>query len=442
MRLASLLVAGALAAGHASGQTTAIVGGTLHTVSGPDIPNGTLLVRDGKIAALGAGLAVPPGAKVVDVKGGHVYPSLFPPLTDLGLVEINSVRATVDTTELGEINPQARPDFAMNFDSELLPVARSAGILIAGVAPAGGIVSGSLAAMKLDGWTREDATLKAPAAVIVRWPDLTIDRSPAARLSVRLQEKRRDEALRKLKDVFTEARAYAQARGAEGKAGIPRHDDDPRLEALRPAVQGTLPVIVVAQRVAQIRAALAWAREEKLALVLAGARDGWRVAPEIARANVPVIVEQPIELPTRPDEPYDANFASAGALSKAGVRVVFTDGSNASNARNLPHQAAAAVAFGFPREKAVAAMTLEPARILGVADRVGSLEPGKDATLIVTDGDILDLRSRVVAAWLDGRALDLSDKQKRLYERYRARPKPGSRETGNGKRETEQGKRK
>jgi imidazolonepropionase-like amidohydrolase len=427
MRLASLLVAGALAAGHASGQTTAIVGGTLHTVSGPDIPNGTLLVRDGKIAALGAGLAVPPGAKVVDVKGGHVYPSLFPPLTDLGLVEINSVRATVDTTELGEINPQARPDFAMNFDSELLPVARSAGILIAGVAPAGGIVSGSLAAMKLDGWTREDATLKAPAAVIVRWPDLTIDRSPAARLSVRLQEKRRDEALRKLKDVFTEARAYAQARGAEGKAGIPRHDDDPRLEALRPAVQGTLPVIVVAQRVAQIRAALAWAREEKLALVLAGARDGWRVAPEIARANVPVIVEQPIELPTRPDEPYDANFASAGALSKAGVRVVFTDGSNASNARNLPHQAAAAVAFGFPREKAVAAMTLEPARILGVADRVGSLEPGKDATLIVTDGDILDLRSRVVAAWLDGRALDLSDKQKRLYERYRNRPKPGIR---------------
>jgi len=427
MKLVSLLFAGALAAAPAAGQTVAFVGGTLHPVSGPDVANGTLLVRDGKIAAMGAGLAVPPGAKVVDLKGGHLYPSLFPPLTGLGLVEISSVRATVDTTELGEINPQARPDFAMNFDSELLPVARSAGILIAGVAPLGGIVSGSLAAMKLEGWTREDATLKAPAAIVVRWPDLTIDRSPAARLSVRLQEKRRDEALQKLKDVFAEARAYARARAAEGKAGIPRHDDDPRLEALRPATEGKMPVIVVAQRVAQIRAALAWAREEKLAIVLAGARDGWRVAADIAKANVPVIVEQPIELPTRQDEPYDANYACVGVLSKAGVRVAFTDGSNASNARNLPHQAAAAVAFGFPREKAVEAMTLEPARILGVADRVGSLEPGKDATVIVTDGDILDLRTRVVAAYLDGRALDLSDKQKRLYERYKNRPKPAPR---------------
>jgi imidazolonepropionase-like amidohydrolase len=403
------------------------VGGTLHPVSGPDVANGTIVLRDGKIVAMGAGIEVPAGAKVVDVKGRHVYPSLFPPLTELGLVEISSVRATVDTTELGEINPQARPDFAMNFDSELLPVARSAGILIAGVAPLGGIVSGSLAAMKLEGWTREDSTLRAPAAIIVRWPDLSIDRSPAARISVRLQEKRRDDALRKLKDVFAEARAYSKAKTAEGKAGIPRHDQDPKLEALLPSIDGRIPVVVVAQRVKQIRDALAWGKEENLKVVLAGARDGWRIAGEIARANVPVIVEQPIELPTRQDEPYDANFGNAGALARAGVRLAFTDGSNASNARNLPHQAAAAVAFGFPREKAVAAMTLEPARILGVADRVGSLEPGKDATLIVTDGDILDLRTSVLAAWLDGRALDLSDKQKRLYERYKNRPKPQGR---------------
>ncbi len=425
MSLVSLLVAAALAA--ATGETVALVGGMLHPVSRPDVAGGTIVLRDGKIAALGAGLEIPAGAKVVDVRGRHVYPSLFPVLTDLGLVEISSVRATVDTTELGEINPQARADFAMNFDSELLPVARSAGILIAGVTPGGGIVSGSLAAMKLDGWTREDATLKAPAAIVVRWPDLAIDRPPTARLSVRLQEKRRDEALEKLKNAFADARAYSKAKAAEGKAGIPRHDDDPKLEALLPALDGHLPIIVVAQRVAQIRAALAWAKEENVKLVLAGARDGWRVADEIAGANVPVIVEQPLELPTRQDEPYDANFASAGILSKAGVRIAFSDGSDASNARNLPHQVAAAVAFGFPREKAVAAMTLEPARILGIAARVGSLEPGKDATLIVTDGDILDLRTHVLAAYLDGRALDLSDKQKRLYERYKNRPKANSR---------------
>ena len=254
----------------------------------------------------------------------------------------------------------------MNFDSELLPVARSAGILIAGVTPVGGIVSGSLAAMKLDGWTREDATLKAPAAIVVRWPDLAIDRSPSARLSVRLQEKRRDEAIEKLKNVFAEARAYAKAKAAEGKAGIPRHDDDPRLEALLPALDGSLPVIVVAQRVAQIRAALAWAKEENLKLVLAGARDGWRVADEIAKANVPVIVEQPLELPTRPDEAVRRQLRLCGRAREGGrARRVQRRAPTASSARNLPHQAAAAVAFGFPREKAVEAMTLEPARILG-----------------------------------------------------------------------------
>ena len=425
--LTGFMMAGLLAAAAAGSETIALTGATVHPVSGPDVPGGIVLIRDGKIAAVGASVAVPPDAKVVDVKGRHVYPSLFPAITDLGLVEISSVRATVDTSELGEINPQARADFAMNFDSELLPVARSAGILVAGVAPSGGIISGSLAAMRLDGWTREDATLKAPAAIVVRWPDLSIDRSPLARLSVRLQEKRRDEAIQKLKDAFSDARAYARARAAEGKAGIPRHDFDPRLEALVPAIDGKIPVLVVAQRVKQIRDALAWGKEENLKLVLTGAKDGWRVASEIAAAGVPVIVEQPIELPTRADETYDTNYSNPGALAKAGVRVAITDGSNASNARNLSHQCAAAVAFGFPREKAVAAMTLEPASMLGVSDHIGSLEPGKDATLIVTDGDILDLRTRVLAAYLDGRALDLSDKQKSLYERYRSRPKPAAR---------------
>ena len=426
MKLASVLLA-ALAAVPAAGETIVLVGATVHPVAGPDVPNGTVVIRDGKIMAVGTGIEVPPGSKTVDVKGRHIYPSLLPPITELGLTEISSVRATVDATELGEINPQARADFAMNYDSELLPVARSAGILIAGVAPAGGIVSGSLAAMKLEGWTREDTTLKAPAALMVRWPDLAIDRSPTARLSVRLQEKRRDDALQKLKEIFADARAYRKARTAEGKTGIPRHDDDPRLEAMLPAIDGRMPVIVVAQRIRQIRDALAWAKEENLKIVLAGAKDGWRMADEIAKAGIPVIVEQPLELPARQDEPYDANFANAGALAKAGVRVAFTDGANASNARNLAHQAAAAVAFGFPREKAVEAMTLEPARILGVADRVGSLEPGRDATLIVTDGDILDLRTHVLAAYLDGRALDLTDKQKRLYERYKGRPRPATR---------------
>jgi imidazolonepropionase-like amidohydrolase len=414
------------AAASVRAETVALVGGTIHPVSGPDISNGTIVFRDGKILSVGPGPQAPGDAKVVDVRGKHIYPSLFPVVTVLGLVEIQSVRATVDTTELGEINPQARADYAMNFDSELLPVARSGGILVAGISPIGGIVSGSLAAMRLEGWTREDATIRAPAAISVVWPDMHIDRSPTARFSVRLQEKRRDEALQKLKDVFTDAGAYAKARAAEGKSGVPRHDVDPKLEALVPAIEGKIPVVVFAHTVAQIRAALVWAKDNNLKIVLCGTEDGWRMAEEIAKANVPVLVET-LPLPRRADEPYDAAFANPAALARAGVRVAFNEGAStgeAPNARNLNHQAAAAVAYGFPREKAIAAITLEPARILNVADRLGSLEPGKDATLIVTNGDVLDLRTSVVAAYLDGKPLDLTDKQKKLYDRYKNRPRP------------------
>jgi imidazolonepropionase-like amidohydrolase len=200
------------------------------------------------------------------------------------------------------------------------------------------------------------------------------------------------------------------------------------MEALLPAIDGKIPVIVLADRLDQIRAAVKWATDEKLKLAIWGGADAWRMADELAKAQVPVIVESPLDLPQREDEAYDVRFAGAGLLDKAGVRVLFNEGGNdGSNVRNLPHLAAVSVAFGFPREKAVAAMTLEPARLLGVADRVGSLEPGKDATFILTDGEILDMRSRVVGAYLDGRALDLTDKQKRLYERYRNRPKPAGR---------------
>jgi imidazolonepropionase-like amidohydrolase len=354
-----------------------------------------------------------------------VYPTLVPAATNLGLVEISAARATVDNAEIGDVNPDARADVAMNFDSELLPVTRSAGVLVAGVTPTGGIVSGSGAAMKLDGWTREDAALRAPAYLTVTWPDLSIDRSPQARFSVRIQEKRRDEALAKLKDVFAEARGYGKARAAEGKVGVPRHDFDPRLEALLPVLDGKIPVLVIADRLAQIRAALAWARDENVRIVIGGGRDAWRAAPELAAADVPIVLDPVIGLPTRTDEPYDAPYAAPGILSKAGVRVAITEG-DSQFVRNLAHQASVAMAFGLSPEKALESITLEPARIFGIADRVGSLEPGKDATLFVSDRDVLDFRYKVVAAYVDGRPLDLSDRHKRLYERYRSRPKPGA----------------
>ena len=424
--ISSVLFAAVLSAGGAAAETIALVGGTVHPVTAPEIREGTVLIVDGKITAVGATVQVPADARRVDVSGKHVYPSLIAAATQLGLVEISSVRATVDTTEAGEINPSARADFAMNFDSEHLPVTRSAGVLIAGVTPIGGIVSGQAAVMKLDGWTREDAAVKAPAAVTVFWPNMRIDRSPDARLSVRVQERRRDEAIERLKDAFAEARAYGRAKGAEGKGGLPRHDADPRLEALLPAVEGKIPVLVIANQLAQIRGALAWAKEDNLKILIGGGADAWRAAGELAQAGVPVILEPVLGLPLRADEPYDAPFTGAATLVKAGVRVAINE-ADAQFVRNLAHHAATAMAYGLPREKALESITIEPARILGVADRLGSLEPGKDATLFVSDGDVLDLRSKVVAAYLDGRALDLADRHKKLYERYRNRPKPASR---------------
>jgi imidazolonepropionase-like amidohydrolase len=431
--LPAILFAASAASSSTSAQTAppatsfSIVGATIHPVSGPDIPGGTVVVRDGKIVSVSAGATPAPGAPVVDGKGLHVYPSLFPPLTVLGLEEIDAVRATRDKQELGDVNPAARADVAINYDSELLPVARSAGILVAGVTPVGNVISGTAVVTRLSGWTREDATLKAPAAITVYWPDLRIDRSPDATKSVKKQEKARDEELEKLKKAFRDARAYGKARGAERTAGVPKHDFDPKLEALLPALDGAIPVVVRAQRIAQIRDAMKWAAEEKLKLVVWGGADAWRMADELAKAGVPVILESPLDLPIREDDPYDAQFADAGILDKAGVRVAFNHSvSDSSNVRNFPQLAALAVAYGYPREKALAALTLEPARILGVDAQIGSLEAGKNATLILTDGDILDLRSRVVSAYLDGKPLDLTDKQKRLYERYRNRPKPAA----------------
>jgi imidazolonepropionase-like amidohydrolase len=408
-------------------RVVSIVGAVVHTVSGEDVPNGTIVVRDGKIISIAAGGAPDPAGPTVNAAGKHVYPSLFPPLTALGLAEIGNIRATVDKGELGDLNPDARASVAVNLDSELLPVARSGGVLVAGVTPTGGIVAGSVAAMKMDGWTREDATLRDPAAITVFWPDLAIDRSHDASTSVKAQEKRRDENVEKLKTIFRDARAYAKALAAKGQAGVPRHAVDGRLAPLVPAVEGKIPVVVAANQLAQIRDAVQWGRDEGLKIVLWGGADAWRMADELAKADVPVVVDSPFDLPRREDEPYDASFSNAGRLARAGVRVIFNDGGDdPSNVRNLPHAVATAVAFGYPHEKAVAGMTLEPAKLLGVADRLGSLEPGKDATFIVTDGDLLDLRSHVVAAYLDGRALDLTDKQKRLYEKYRKRPTPAA----------------
>jgi imidazolonepropionase-like amidohydrolase len=270
-------------------------------------------------------------------------------------------------------------------------------------------------------------TVRAPVGMLVNWPRMSIDRSPAARPPAEEQIHTRDGKLRLLDEAFANARAYMQAHAAEGEKNIPAHDRDPRWDAMLRVLRGEIPVFVSADDATQIRAALNWSKDQNVRMVLLSGEDAARFAAELAERHVPVILDPTWALPRRRWEPYDDPFTVAARLHAAGVEFCFSGGGSsfgASNARNLPHQAAAAVAYGLPRDVALRALTRDAADILGVGDRLGTLEVGKEATLIVTDGDPLDIRSHVVRAFIDGHESSLETRQTRLWEKYRGRPTP------------------
>jgi imidazolonepropionase-like amidohydrolase len=394
----------------------AIKGATIHPVNGPDIPNGTIVFENGKIMALGPDAAVPSGAEVVEANGKHVYPGLINANTVLGLVEIGAVRATVDIEESGAINPNVRSTTSVNPDSELIPVARAAGVLTALSVPEGGLISGQSAVLRLDGWTPEEMTVFSPAAMHLRWPNLTIDRRPRARKSVKDQQKEMDKALKQIRDSFQIARAYWQARKNPG----PDFKSDLRWESMMPVFDGKLPLFVHAGTLAQIQTALGWAKEMNLKIVLVEGDDAWRVAAQLKEMDVPVVLGPATNLPPRRDDDYDSAWSSAAKLQAAGVRFcIASNGRDAeTNERNVGYEAGLAAGYGLPKEEALKAVTLYPAQILGVSDRLGSLEAGKAATLIVTNGDPLDFPTQVEAAYIDGRKIDLSNRQTRLRDKY------------------------
>lgn len=406
-------------------------GATVHTAVGPAIANGVVVIAEGKILAVGGPeTPVPAGADVVDVAGKHVAPAFFAPASLVGLVEIQAVRATNDVTEVGEINPEARPDAAMNLDSETLPVTRSGGVLFAALAPRGSTFPGAASVMTLNGWTREDACVKCPAAVLLEWPAMSIDRRPEARPAARVQERRRDDALELIRKTFRDAAAYRTAKTAEGRVGVPGHDEVVALSAMREVLDGSIPLVIRAERKTQIDAALRFLDEElkgeKVRPVILGGADAPKVAGALAARRIPVILDAVLTLPLREDDPYDAPFTRAAELTKAGVVVAIGNGQTtmaAATTRDLPNHAAMAAAFGLDRLDALRAITLNPAKIYGVDAKIGSLEKGKDASLAVFTGDPLLTESNVVALYDEGVPLDLSDRHKRLWERYRNRPK-------------------
>ena len=399
----------------------AIVGATIHPVSSESLPGGTILFDRGRIVAVGTSVEIPGDALVIRAEGRHVYPGLISADTQIGLLEIQAVRATDDRQEVGRINPNVRAETAFNPESEMIPVTRANGIMVAVAAPAGPLIRGMSAAMLMDGWTWEEMTLRAPLALNIDWPSMATPASGTAPEAARRMLAERDSALRELTEAFERARTYRKARAAGAPAGVAAHEIDARWEAMIPVLEGRVPVVVWADEVREIQAAIRWAEQENLRLIIGGGQDAWRVADLLRTHDIPVLVGGVYRLPQRRFSPYDEPFTLPAKLYEAGVRFAIATGDGFYAERNLPYHAGTAAAYGLPHDEALRSITLSAAEILGIADRVGSLEPGKDATLIVTDGDPLEIPTSVERAFIQGRTVDLTSRHTQLRDKYRER---------------------
>ncbi len=414
-------------------ENVALVGGTVHTANGP-VENAVVVTQDGKIVGvIEDAAAYKPAADVtvIDVAGRHVYPGMIDAATTVGLTEIGAVRATRDLQEAGggdAINPNAAAQLAYNPDSELIPTVRANGVLVAHVHPTGGLVAGQSALMRLDGYTYEEATIVPRVGLIVNWPEMLPNTSWWEESSPEEQAEQRDKQIATLETAFDEAQRYRQTRQAETEASADTFDI--RLEAMLPVLDGELPVLISAEEQSQIEAAVAFGKRRGLRMILLGGAEADRCVETLRAANVPVILTGVHRLPRGRDADVDQPGKLPAALRDAGIEfaIASAGGPPVSGgarwpmlARNLPYHAAEAVAHGLTRDEAVAAITFTPAKLLGVDDQLGSLEEGKAATLFVSDGDILDVRSNVTHAWIDGRRVDLSSRHTQLRDKYRRR---------------------
>jgi imidazolonepropionase-like amidohydrolase len=399
-------------------RTTLLTHATIHTVSGATIEDGSLLLSGGKISAVGK-VDAPSDALVIDCTGKHIYPGLIDSADDIGLTEIDSVRGSRDVAETGQINPNARTQVAINPDSELIPTTRSNGVLVAHVMSEGGLLAGTSAVMMLDGWTWEEMTLVPSAGVTLNFPNMSVQRSRRNTEDESRQLEARDRSLLELDRVFDDARAYALT--AKSDATTRAANFDARWEAMKPVLDRSIPLYIRAEEMGQINAALAFAKRQNVRCVIVGGRDADRCTDLLKAMDVPVIITGTHRLPGNADDAYDSLYALPAKLKAAGVRFSICSGGWTSLVRNLPYQAASAIAFDLSREDALKSITLWPAQILGVDSKIGSIETGKDATLIIADGDILEIPTHVERAYVQGREVDLNDRHKMLRDKYQKR---------------------
>jgi imidazolonepropionase-like amidohydrolase len=425
---AALLAGSALLTAQAPQSTYAIRGGKVFTLAGAPIENGTVVIHDGKITAVGRNVSVAAGAKVIDARGLQVYPGIFDSVTQEGLVEVSAVPATVDTVELGLYNPEIVAADGVHPESEHIPVTRAAGIThvltvpgMGGRGRGGDVIGGQATAINLVGWTLQQMLVNKSVAMVVNWPTLetrsfnfatfSITQRPFA--EVRSEYQKRVDAL---SDWIERARHYAEAEQKAPGSFTP----DLKLAALVPVVEGKLPLFVMASRERDIRHAVEFCTKHKLRMILGGGEEAYKVVDLLKKNHIPVVFGSTLGAPPNEDDPYDLLRAEPGKLAAAGITVALAS-FNTSFSRRLPQYAGVAAAYGMPWEEALKAITLTPARIFGLDKELGTIERGKMGNVIVTNGDPLEIKTQVRYLFIDGQETSLDNKQLELYKKYSTR---------------------
>ncbi len=405
---------------------------TIHPMTGPEIRNGSVLVIDGKIAEIGPRLVARGGARAVDGHGLQLYPGLINAATNVGLSEISAVRDTVDLDEIGTFNPELRAEIAFNPSSEHIDVTRASGITTVISLPAAGsrrgggggtVITGQGALMHLEGWTWEDMAVKRSAVMDMLFPEIqTVPRQFAAFVAgptrtYAEEERQYRERLHRMSEFFEQARAYEKAKSAAG----PDFREDIRFDAMIPVIDGKLPLFVRAERERAIKDAIEFADKEKVKIIIADPRELGSAGPLLKSHDIPVVLGKTFQLPMRDDDPYDAPYTLPSDFYKAGVKICFGT-FDVEFARNVPFEAAQAVAFGLPHDEALKGLTINSAQILGVGDQLGSIEKGKIADLILTDGDPMEAKTNIKQMFIAGREVSLESRHTREYEKWMKRP--------------------
>ncbi len=392
-----------------------ITNATVHIGNGQVLPNASVEVKDGKIIQVGTGITAAAAEKAIDASGKQVYPGLILSVTNLGLVEVPSVRASNDLTEIGEIDPSIRSIVAYNTDSKVTNTLRPNGILLANIVPQGGLISGSSSVVQLDAWNWEDAAYKMDNAMNFYMPSLL---PRPARLAAFFGTPQTDpikeglEKIDEIKSFFREAKAYLAS---------PAHEEtNIKFNAVKGLFDNSQKLFVHANTVKQMLLAIDFVKEFHFSVVIVGGADSWQIADLLKQNGIAVILTQPHTLPILEDDDIEQPYKTPAMLQKAGVLFAITDVDGETRGRNLAFNAGTAAAYGLTKEQALQSITINAAKILGVADKTGTLEVGKDANLFISTGDALDMRTNIItAAFIQGRQISLDNKQKQLFEKYK-----------------------